>query len=160
MSSPHRISNMASTLIIKVPNMNCELCSKTIEIELGKLLGVDSVKTSLPTRIVRVVYNSLLAPQEQITQAIDELGYLVSKTESFADTARNRDDERQESDGAFEMSSKEGDAGHDGQNDSVADSQTDFERSEVDEVCHETLKNLPRFCLIIQVSLNLCIIFI
>ncbi|XP_072163332.1 uncharacterized protein [Diadema setosum] len=73
---------MVSLTEIAVPNMNCELCSRTIEIELGKLPGVATVKTSLPQRKVAISHDCMLTSAEAVASAVDSLGYIVAKVKT------------------------------------------------------------------------------
>ncbi|XP_030848168.1 copper-transporting ATPase 2 isoform X1 [Strongylocentrotus purpuratus] len=117
---------MASVAIIKVPNMNCELCRRTIEIELTKLQGVKLVKSSLPTRIVRVFYDNELIGHDVIAHVIDELGYIVGKVESFANPVSPDVGSKDENAPVVSESGKSDD-----DDSAVANVQTDFEEKEI-----------------------------
>lgn len=132
---------MASVAIIKVPNMNCELCRRTIEIELSKLQGVKLVKSSLPTRIVRVFYDNELIGRDVIAHVIDELGYIVGKVESFANPVSPDVGSKDENAPVVSESGKSDD-----DDSAVANVQTDFEEKEIGPPQCET------FNLIIKVS--------
>jgi copper chaperone len=46
-----------STVTYKIPSIHCGHCTHTIEMELGELEGVESVRADLESKQVTVVFN-------------------------------------------------------------------------------------------------------
>lgn len=59
---------------VTVPNISCGHCTHTIEMELGDLAGVQSVKASLDSRQVVVNWDEP-ASWEQIKSTLVEINY-------------------------------------------------------------------------------------
>lgn len=62
--------------ILKVPAISCHHCEMSIQKEVSKLNGVDSVIVDLTQKTVSVEHNSSVTHQ-MIIDAIDEAGYDV-----------------------------------------------------------------------------------
>jgi copper chaperone CopZ len=60
-----------------VPNISCGHCVHTVEMELGDLAGVQSVKAEEATKFVTVAWDSP-ANWEQIQQTLIEINYPAS----------------------------------------------------------------------------------
>lgn len=59
-----------------VPNISCGHCVHTIQNEVGDLAGVHSVKASLESKEVEIIFEAP-ATQEQIKQLLAEINYPV-----------------------------------------------------------------------------------
>lgn len=57
-----------------VPNISCGHCVHTVEMELGDLAGVQSVKADQESKVVTVSWDSP-ATWEQIQQTLVEINY-------------------------------------------------------------------------------------
>jgi copper chaperone len=66
-------------ITLKVPDVSCEHCVKTIDGALGVLPGVESVGTDLPTKTVRVRFEPEKVSLQQIEATLDDAGYTVEK---------------------------------------------------------------------------------
>jgi copper chaperone len=66
-------------VVLSVPDVSCEHCVKTINGALGKLTGVETVSTDLPTKTVHLRYDSTQLSIENIEAELDEVGYTVAK---------------------------------------------------------------------------------
>ncbi|SNZ14050.1 heavy metal translocating P-type ATPase [Hydrogenobacter hydrogenophilus] len=64
---------------LKVEGMTCVNCARTIEINLKRLKGVKSVEVSFELGRVQVEFDEELLSVENIKEAIESLGYRVSK---------------------------------------------------------------------------------
>jgi copper ion binding protein len=64
---------------LSVPDVSCEHCVKTINGALGKLAGVETVATDIPTKTVHVRYDATQLSMETIEAELDEAGYTVAK---------------------------------------------------------------------------------
>jgi len=64
---------------LKVEGMTCVNCARTIEINLKRLKGVKSVEVSFELGRVQVEFDEELLSVENIKEAIESLGYKVSK---------------------------------------------------------------------------------
>jgi copper chaperone len=65
--------------VLSVPEISCEHCVKTIDGALGVLPGVESVKTDIPSKTVRLSYDPSQVSMDQIEATLDEAGYTVAK---------------------------------------------------------------------------------
>jgi copper chaperone len=72
---------MANTqdIVLSVPDVSCAHCVKTIDGALGSLPGVEAVATDIPTKSVRLRYDSEQLSMEQIETTLDDAGYTVAK---------------------------------------------------------------------------------
>ncbi len=66
-------------ITLKVPDVSCEHCVKTIDGALGALAGVEAVRTDIPTKTVRVRYEPDKVSLQQIEATLDDAGYTVAK---------------------------------------------------------------------------------
>jgi copper chaperone CopZ len=57
-----------------VPNISCGHCVHTVEMELGELAGVSSVKAEQESKLVTIAWDSP-ATWEQIQQTLVEINY-------------------------------------------------------------------------------------
>jgi copper chaperone CopZ len=62
-------------ITIKVEDMMCEHCKKTIEDALKKLKGVNSTKVYLDNKSIEIVYNEGILDSNKIEKTILELGF-------------------------------------------------------------------------------------
>ena len=65
-------------ITLKVPDVSCEHCVKTIDGALGALPGVALVRTDLPTKTVQVRFEPDKVSQQQIEATLDDAGYTVA----------------------------------------------------------------------------------
>lgn len=63
------------TRTYSVPGVSCGHCQAAIEGEVGKLVGISSVRVDLDTKTVTVEGD---APEDDVIAAIDEAGYDVA----------------------------------------------------------------------------------
>jgi len=63
-----------ATKTLKVPNISCEHCIKTIKREVGVLPGISSVEGEVETKEVTVVYEGEGALERAI-ETLKEIGY-------------------------------------------------------------------------------------
>ncbi len=65
-----------TTVTYKVPAINCGNCTHTIEMELGELAGVQSVKADVETKKVEIKFDAP-ATEEKIKALLAEIDYPV-----------------------------------------------------------------------------------
>lgn len=72
---------MAQTqhLTLSVPEISCEHCVHSINGALGKLAGVQSVATDIPTRTVALDIDPGQVSLATIESTLDDIGYTVAK---------------------------------------------------------------------------------
>ena len=65
---------MANTqdIVLSVPDISCAHCVKAIDGALGVLPGVEAVATDIPTKSVRLRYDSDQLSMEQIETTLDD----------------------------------------------------------------------------------------
>ena len=63
-----------TTVKYNVPNISCGHCVHTIQMEVGDLAGVQSVKASNETKQVEVVFDAP-ATEDQIVSLMKEINY-------------------------------------------------------------------------------------
>ncbi len=63
---------------VKIPNISCEHCVRTIENELSELNGVHSVKTDLETKSVFIEWDNSLQ-WNTIIELLQEINYPPSE---------------------------------------------------------------------------------
>lgn len=63
-----------TTVTYTVPAMHCDNCTRTIELEVGELQGVQSVKANLETRKVQIAFDAP-ASEEKIKTLLAEINY-------------------------------------------------------------------------------------
>jgi copper ion binding protein len=66
-------------ITLSVPDVSCEHCVKTVNGALGKLPGVETVSTDIPTKRVHVRFDPDQLSLEQIEVTLDDAGYTVAK---------------------------------------------------------------------------------
>jgi copper ion binding protein len=64
--------------VLSVPEISCEHCVHTINTALGKLPGVESVSTDIPSQTVRLRYDPSQVSLEAIETTLDEAGYSIA----------------------------------------------------------------------------------
>ena len=67
-----------TTKTFTVPNISCGHCTHTIEMEVGELAGVSSVKAEEASKQVTVAWDSP-ATWEQIEALLEEINYPAEK---------------------------------------------------------------------------------
>ncbi len=65
-----------STVTYNVPAIHCAHCTHTIEMEVGELQGVQSVKADLNTKNVQITFDAP-ASEEKIKALLAEIEYPV-----------------------------------------------------------------------------------
>ena len=63
-----------TTVIYNVPAMHCSNCTRTIELEVGELPGVQSVNANLDTKKVQIMFDTP-ANEEKIKALLAEINY-------------------------------------------------------------------------------------
>ena len=63
-----------STVTYTVPAIHCEHCTHTIEMEVGELQGVQSVKADLGTKKVQISFDAP-ASEQSIKSLLAEINY-------------------------------------------------------------------------------------
>lgn len=63
-----------TTVKYEVPNISCGHCVHTIEMELGDLEGVTSVKASNDTKVVEIMFDDP-ASEDKIKALLAEINY-------------------------------------------------------------------------------------
>lgn len=63
-----------TTVKYEVPNISCGHCVHTIQMEVGDMAGVESVKASNDTKQVEIVFGDP-ASEEQIISLLREINY-------------------------------------------------------------------------------------
>ena len=63
-----------TTVSYSVPAINCMHCTHTIEMEVGELQGVQSVKADVNTRNVQITFDAP-ASEEKIKALLTEINY-------------------------------------------------------------------------------------
>ncbi len=63
-----------TTVTYSVPAMHCAHCTHTIEMEVGELEGVQSVKADLDTKKVQIAFDTP-ASEEKIKALLTEINY-------------------------------------------------------------------------------------
>ncbi len=65
-----------TTVTYSVPAINCAHCTHTIEMEVGELQGVQSVKADLNTKNVTITFDAP-ANEDKIKELLKEIEYPV-----------------------------------------------------------------------------------
>lgn len=63
-----------TTVTYSVPAIHCENCTRTIEMEIGELKGIQSVKADLETKKVQIAFDTP-ANEEKIKALLSEINY-------------------------------------------------------------------------------------
>jgi len=63
-----------NTVTYSVPAIHCEHCTHTIEMEVGELQGIQSVKADLETKKVQIAFDTP-ASEEKIKALLVEINY-------------------------------------------------------------------------------------
>ena len=67
---------MMTTVTYSIPAMHCGHCIHTVEMEVGELQGVQSVKADLDTKKVQITFDAP-ASEEEIKTLLAEIEYPV-----------------------------------------------------------------------------------
>ena len=65
-----------TTVTYFIPNISCEHCVHTIQMEVGGLIGVQSVKADVETKTATIEF-SMPATEEQIKSLLAEINYPI-----------------------------------------------------------------------------------
>lgn len=63
-----------TTVTYSIPAIHCENCTRTIELEVGELQGVQSVKADLNTKKVQIAFDTP-ASEQTIKALLAEINY-------------------------------------------------------------------------------------
>jgi copper chaperone len=66
-----------TTVTYSVPAINCMHCTHTIEMEVGELQGVQSVKADVNTKNVQITFDAP-ASEDKIKALLTEINYPVA----------------------------------------------------------------------------------
>ena len=66
-------------LTLNVPDISCEHCVHSINGALGKLAGVQTVATDIPTKTVALEFDPAQVSLATIESTLDDIGYTVAK---------------------------------------------------------------------------------
>jgi copper chaperone CopZ len=64
-----------SRVVVSVTGMSCVTCARAIEKQVGKLKGVEDVKTAIMLNKVFIDYDPKLVDPATIRKAVDKTGY-------------------------------------------------------------------------------------
>ena len=67
-----------ATTVLKVPDISCEHCEKTIVGALGPIQGIQRVAVDIPARQVTVEYDANQVSVDQMKDALQEEDYPVA----------------------------------------------------------------------------------
>ncbi len=67
-----------TTTTLSVPDISCGHCKESIEGAVGQLAGVEAVTVDIEPRTVSLSYQDTSVGLEEITAAIEALGYEVA----------------------------------------------------------------------------------
>jgi len=67
-----------TTVTYFIPNISCEHCVHTIQMEVGELSGVRSVKADVETKTATIEFSSPVT-EEQIKSLLAEINYPVQE---------------------------------------------------------------------------------
>lgn len=65
-----------TTVTYSIPNISCEHCVHTIQMEVGELQGVQSVHADVDSKTATITYDAP-ATEEQIKTLLKEINYPV-----------------------------------------------------------------------------------
>jgi copper ion binding protein len=67
-----------TTVTYSIPNISCEHCVHTIQMEVGELQGVQSVKANVDSKTATITFDAP-ATEEQIKALLNEINYPVAE---------------------------------------------------------------------------------
>ena len=67
------------TIVLNVRGMSCSQCTKRVEGELKKINGVKNAEANLKEAKVKITFEKGKVTAEQLTEAINNMGYWVEK---------------------------------------------------------------------------------
>jgi copper chaperone len=70
-----------ATAILKVPDISCEHCERTVKQALGQLAGVGQVLVDIPEKRVQVDYDPAKTGVDAMREALAEEDYPVAAVE-------------------------------------------------------------------------------
>ncbi len=62
-------------ITLKIPNMKCMGCSASIEAHVGRIGGVEHVKTDIPSQTVIITYNGDKSIKTLVLKTLEGIGY-------------------------------------------------------------------------------------
>lgn len=68
---------MAAGTVLQVDGMSCTGCERNVQFALSSLPGVKRVKADHKTKVVEVDFDPAANGEEEIRQAIEDIGYTV-----------------------------------------------------------------------------------
>ncbi len=66
---------MANETTLKIPAIDCQKCVETIKRSLKALPSVEVAHADTETKLVRVTFDEASASENQIREALDEVGF-------------------------------------------------------------------------------------
>jgi copper chaperone len=69
----------AREITLRVPDVSCEHCVKTVNGALGALPGVNDVNVDLTSKTVSLRFEPAQVSLERIEETLDDAGYTVAK---------------------------------------------------------------------------------
>ncbi len=79
LSNPALAEESQETITLNVRGMSCSQCTKRVEGELKKITGVKNVEANLKEAKVEITVEKGKVTAEQLTEAINNMGYWVEK---------------------------------------------------------------------------------
>ncbi|MFN3247595.1 MAG: cation transporter [Leptonema sp. (in: bacteria)] len=83
-------------IIIPISGMHCASCAQKIEATLKKLNGITKASVNFATEKATVEFNEALINENEINNAIEQLGYKVIKVNQETEKAVDREKEARE----------------------------------------------------------------
>ena len=79
---PRRHTGRLAHTVLHVEGMVCTSCVDNIESNIGELEGVSEIRVSLQEKQARVSYNPKITNPEKLCEAIEDIGFDATQTES------------------------------------------------------------------------------
>ena len=67
-----------TTVVLRVPDISCDHCERTIRQALGRTAGVREVHVNIPTKEVRVAYDEAAVDLERLKAVLRDEDYPVA----------------------------------------------------------------------------------
>lgn len=67
-----------TTVVLRVPDISCEHCERTIRQALGRTAGVRDVAVNIPAKEVRVAYDEAAVDLERLKAVLHDEDYPVA----------------------------------------------------------------------------------
>jgi copper chaperone CopZ len=71
-------------VVLRVPDISCEHCERTVTRALGRIAGVHRVEVDIPAKHVRVAYDETAVGLERLTSTLLDEDYPVASSEVVA----------------------------------------------------------------------------